>query len=204
MVPDAGFCPKIAGILQEESGEVCQLTPKNRCVRPDTHLISSLGTPALLRALDFCRDLNGDFDLVLDITVCPLNEPLAKKSHYLLLVKGVWLAELLVEVSFPQPCAVMKWYLELWCQALPPWSVINYLLPSPAWVSCIQRETVCFFWMSAELSVCASYKSLEKGRCFTSLWKSVKTVADRVARVLLSRLWFIASKMQVKKYCCNS
>lgn len=46
--------------------------------------------------------------MVLDITACPLNEWLTKKSHYLLLIEGVWLARLQVEVSYPQSCAVTK------------------------------------------------------------------------------------------------
>lgn len=59
-------------------------------------------------------------------------------------VKGVWLAELLIEVSFLQPSVVMELFLGLLCQVLPPQSIINDLLPSPAWVSTTQRETVGF------------------------------------------------------------
>lgn len=59
-------------------------------------------------------------------------------------IKGVWLAELLIEVSFLQPGVVMEQFLELLCQVLPSQSIINDLLPSPAWVSATQRETVFF------------------------------------------------------------
>lgn len=59
-------------------------------------------------------------------------------------VKGVWLAELLIEVSFLQASVVMVQFLELLHQVLPPQSIINDLLPSPAWVSATQREIVIF------------------------------------------------------------
>lgn len=59
-------------------------------------------------------------------------------------LKGVRLPELLIEVSFLQPSVVMEQFLELLCQVLLPQSIINDLLPSPAWVSATQRETGFF------------------------------------------------------------
>lgn len=101
-------------------------------------------------------------------------------------VKGVWLAELLIEVSFLQPSVVMVQFLELLHQVLPPQSIINDLLPSPAWVSATQREIVIFFQMSAQLSSDLHDAHTQKGRYFMSLWKSVKTVADHLACAVCS------------------
>lgn len=55
----------------------------------------------------------------------------------------------------------------------------NKLSPAAPCLGELYSERNCVF-MGVFRALCASFKSLEKGSYFTSLWRSVRPVADRL------------------------
>lgn len=144
-MPDAGFCLKILTFCKRS------LAGFNSWFLKIYWLLFKIRYPSYT-LMTWTEILMGIFTWVLvPLHTLQMNHSL--RNLITCSVKGVWLAELLIEVSLLQPGVVMEQFLELLCQVLPPQSIINDLLLGWA----LPREKLCFF-----LDVCTALKWLAR------------------------------------------